>query len=85
MAATIPSTSLVPVQPAFTTQRPEDPECRPAFPARFPTVEAARFHCQDFFRWYNNEHRHGALGLHTAADVHHGHAAARPGRTGPGP
>jgi putative transposase len=49
---------------------------RPAFPARFPTIEAARAHCQDFFRWYNNEHRHGGLGLHTAADVHHGQAAA---------
>ena len=48
---------------------------RPAFPARFASVEAARAHCQDFFRWYNNEHRHGGLGLHTAADVHHGHAA----------
>ena len=49
---------------------------RPAFPARFASVEAARAHCQEFFRWYNNEHRHGGLGLHTAADVHHGHAAA---------
>ena len=49
---------------------------RPAFPARFPTIEAARAHCQEFFRWYNNEHRHGGLGLHTAADVHHGQAAA---------
>jgi putative transposase len=48
---------------------------RPAFPARFTTIEAARAHCQDFFRWYNNEHRHGGLGLHTAADVHHGQAA----------
>jgi putative transposase len=49
---------------------------RPAFPARFPSVEAARAHCQEFFRWYNNEHRHGGLGLHTAADVHYGHAEA---------
>jgi putative transposase len=49
---------------------------RPAFPARFASVEAARAHCQDFFRWYNDEHRHGGLGLHTAADVHHGHAPA---------
>jgi putative transposase len=49
---------------------------RPAFPARFASVEAARAHCQDFFRWYNNEQRHGGLGLHTAADVHHGQAAA---------
>jgi Integrase core domain len=49
---------------------------RPAFPARFGSIEAARAYCQEFFPWYNNEHRHGGLGLHTAADVHHGRAAA---------
>ena len=49
---------------------------RPDFPARFASIEAARAHCQEFFPWYNNEHRHGGLGLHTAADVHHGHAPA---------
>jgi putative transposase len=49
---------------------------RPAFPARFDSLEAARAHCREFFAWYNNEHRHGGLGLHTAADVHHGHAPA---------
>ena len=49
---------------------------RPDFPDRFASIEDARAHCQDFFPWYNNEHRHGGLGLHTAADVHHGHAAA---------
>ena len=49
---------------------------RPYFPARFTSIEHARAHCQEFFRWYNDEHRHGGLGLHTAADVHHGHAAA---------
>ena len=49
---------------------------RPGFPARFPSIEAARAHCQDFFPWYNNEHHHGGLGLHTAADVHYGRAAA---------
>ena len=48
---------------------------RPGFPARFASIEAARQHCQHFFRWYNDEHRHGGLGLHTPADVHHGHAA----------
>ena len=54
---------------------------RPAFPARFASIEAARAHCQDFFPWYNNEHHHGGLGLHTAADVHYGRAAAvRAGR-----
>ena len=48
---------------------------RPYFPARFTSIEHARAHCQEFFRWYNDEHRHSGLGLHTAADVHHGHAA----------
>jgi putative transposase len=49
---------------------------RPAFPGQFTSIEAARAHCQDFFTWYNHEHRHASLGLHTAADVHHGQAAA---------
>lgn len=49
---------------------------RPYFPARFPSIEDARAHCQEFFRWYNHEHRHNGLGLHTPADVHHGHAPA---------
>ena len=49
---------------------------RPGFPRRFDSIEAARAHCQDFFGWYNNQHRHGGLGLHTAADVHYGRAAA---------
>ena len=49
---------------------------RPAFPARFGSIEAARAHCQAFFPWYNTQHRHVGLGLHTAADVHHGTAAA---------
>jgi putative transposase len=45
---------------------------RPDFPDRFGSIEAARLHCQDFFAWYNDEHRHTGLGLHTAADVHYG-------------
>jgi putative transposase len=49
---------------------------RPGFPARFASIEAARAHCQAFFAWYNTQHRHAGLGLHTAADVHHGTAAA---------
>ena len=49
---------------------------RPGFPARFASIEAARAHCQAFFPWYNAQHRHSGLGLHTAADVHHGTAAA---------
>jgi putative transposase len=49
---------------------------RPDFPDRFGSIEAARLHCQDFFAWYNDEHRHTGLGLHTAADVHYGLASA---------
>ena len=49
---------------------------RPGFPARFGSIEAARAHCQAFFAWYNTQHRHSGLGLHTPADVHHGTAAA---------
>ena len=49
---------------------------RPDFPDRFGSIEAARLHCQDFFAWYNDEHRHTGLGLHTAADVHYGLAEA---------
>jgi putative transposase len=48
---------------------------RPGFPRRFDSIEAARAHCQGFFPWYNHEHRHGGLGLHTAADIHYGRAA----------
>ena len=50
---------------------------RPDFPERFGSLEHARMHCVDFFRWYNTEHRHAGLGLHTPHDVHYGLAAAR--------
>jgi len=30
--------------------------------------------CGRFFRWYNDEHRHSGIGLHTPADVHYGRA-----------
>jgi putative transposase len=49
---------------------------RPDFPGRFASIEAARVHCADFFDWYNDEHRHSGLGLHTPADVHYGTAEA---------
>jgi putative transposase len=49
---------------------------RPGFPGRFASIEAARAHCQTFFPWYNTRHRHSGLALHTAADIHHGTAAA---------
>jgi putative transposase len=49
---------------------------RPDFPARFASIQAARAHCQAFFPWYNEDHRHSALGLHTAADIHYSRARA---------
>lgn len=49
---------------------------RPDFPGRFGSIEDARRHSQDFFGWYNDEHRHTGLGLHTPADVHYGLAEA---------
>ncbi len=27
----------------------------------------------DFFRWYNDEHRHSGIGMLTPHDVHYGH------------
>jgi putative transposase len=49
---------------------------RPDFPRRFDSIQAARLHCRTFFAWYNDEHRHSGLGLHTPADVHYGTAGA---------
>jgi len=46
------------------------------FPARFGSLADARSFCSDFFDDYNHLHRHGALGLHTPADVHLGRADA---------
>ena len=47
---------------------------RPDFPARFGCIEDARLHCQAFFAWYNNEHRHSGIGYMTPKTVHYGHA-----------
>jgi putative transposase len=49
---------------------------RPAFPGEFGSIQDARAHCQVFFPWYNNQHRHSGLGLHTPADIHYGRASA---------
>ena len=48
---------------------------RPSFPPRFESIEAARAFCQDFFPWYNTDHRHSGLGLLTPEAVHYGQAA----------
>jgi putative transposase len=48
---------------------------RPAFPARFGSIEHARGFCREFFDHYNHTHRHSGIGLMTPATVHHGRAA----------
>jgi putative transposase len=45
---------------------------RPDFPERFGSLEDARAFCQEFFRWYNTEHRHSGIGLMTPHAVHYG-------------
>ena len=47
---------------------------RPGFPDRFGSIQDARAFCQDFFPWYNEQHRHSGLGLLSPAVVHHGFA-----------
>ena len=42
----------------------------PAFPERFGSIEDAREFCEAFFDYYNHEHRHSGIGLHTPASVH---------------
>ena len=47
---------------------------RPDFPDRFGCIEDARAHCQQFFTWYNDSHRHSGIGFMTPAAVHQGRA-----------
>ena len=47
---------------------------RPDFPQRFGCIEDARAHCQRFFPWYNDDHRHSGIGYMTPAAVHYGQA-----------
>ena len=47
---------------------------RPDFPTRFDSIEQARAFCQDFFPWYNTQHRHSGLGLLTPEVVHYDQA-----------
>lgn len=47
---------------------------RPDFPDRFGCSQDARAHCQLFFPWYNDQHRHSGIGMLTPAMVHFGRA-----------
>ena len=46
----------------------------PAFPDRFGSIADARAFCEEFFTYYNHQHRHSGIGLHTPASVHYGTA-----------
>ena len=46
----------------------------PVFPQNFGSLADARAFCERFFSYYNHEHRHSGIGLHTPASVHHGTA-----------
>ena len=45
---------------------------RPDFPKRFGSQQDAHAFCQEFFRWYNDQHYHSGIGLLTPAMVHYG-------------
>jgi putative transposase len=49
---------------------------RPDFPPRFGSIQDARAHCQDFFRWYNTEHRHSGIGFMSPDTVHYERSTA---------
>lgn len=46
----------------------------PDYPDRFASIGGARAWMAAFTSWYNHEHRHSGIGLHTPANVHYGHA-----------
>jgi putative transposase len=44
----------------------------PAFPGQFGSIQDANVFCEAFFTYYNTEHRHSGIAMHTAASVHDG-------------
>jgi len=47
---------------------------RPQFPQRFDSMDQARAHCQKFFTWYNQQHKHSGIAMLTPETVHYDHA-----------
>lgn len=43
----------------------------PVFPDRFGSLQHARSFLDEFVQFYNHEHHHSGIGLHTPADVHY--------------
>jgi putative transposase len=60
--------------PALAGGARETLKYRPDYPERFGCQQDARIWATEFFRWYNHEHHHSAIGLLTPADVHFGRA-----------
>jgi putative transposase len=48
----------------------------PVFPDRFGSLHHARTFVDAFIQFYNHDHHHTGIGLHTPADVHYGLAHA---------
>jgi transposase InsO family protein len=46
----------------------------PDYPERFASIGETRAWMAAFTTWYNHEHRHSGIGLHTPASVHYGTA-----------
>ena len=44
----------------------------PAFPGQFGSIQDANVFCEAFFTYYNTEHRHSGIAMHTPASVHDG-------------
>ena len=57
----------------------------PVFPGTFASLDDARVFSGTFFTYYNTEHRHSGIGLHTPATVHDGTAWAIQARRPAGP
>jgi len=64
----------VPNDNPFSESQFKTMKYRPGFPGTFANIEAARAFCQEFFTWYNHDHRHSGIGWHTPASIHHGTA-----------
>jgi putative transposase len=48
----------------------------PVFPERFGPLQHARTFIDEFTQFYNHDHHHTGIGLHTPADVHYNLTAA---------
>lgn len=64
----------VPNDNPFSESQFKTMKYRPDFPDTFNSIEEGRVFCQNFFNWYNLDHRHSGIGWHTPASVHYGTA-----------